>query len=153
MADYDPIVPIRPECKGRFAYGSIVPGWIIAHLQAGKPLVMDQKTQVCADNVLAHAESMKPEKVIWRGLPENFVALSQEWSDPARRSALLARMAASSPAQLRGYFSSHMHEQNNIRLWLGRFKAYIDAIESIALHNVISKPTRGGAADIFYSRF
>lgn len=150
---YNPIIPIPDSCKGNQAYGSLVPGWIVSRFLDGSPPVVDTKTKACAEAVVRHVKSKAPKEILYRGLPENFVMLSKEWDDPERRSALLARMAQSTPLQLKAYFSSHMDEEWNIKLWLARFKAYIDAIESMTLDNVIPEPDTGSTADIFYSEF
>lgn len=154
------IPEFSPECRcgagtpvscppGHYMYSWVGRG-IVEEALAGKQLVYDARTTKCLQEALAYARATAPEVMIWRGLPEVYVELSKEWDDPEKRSALLKRMAAS--RDIREFFSPHLSIHDNVRLWVARFKAYIDVIEQIALNNVIPDVSHG-ATNLFYERF
>jgi hypothetical protein len=163
MAGYDPLPVIPDDCKcsggfppcptGGGYMGTWVPGWMVEQVRQGQPLVVDSRTKPCLDVMVKYTNVLRSGELLYRGLPENFVALSKEWDDVSRRSALLARMAQSTPEQLEAYYSSHMDEHWNIRLWLARFKAYVDTVERISLHNSIPEKDTATTLDLFYAKF
>ena len=135
-----------PECAGWMQNNR----GIVAEALAGKKFVYDARTTKCLAEALAYEAAMRPEIRIWAGLPAVYVQLAKEWDDPAQRSALLKRMASS--RDIREFFSPHLSIHDNIRLWVARFKVYADAVEKVALHNVVPEPS-GGVANVFYERF
>jgi hypothetical protein len=138
-------------CPANMTYAPTwVPSWIIAEAISGKKSVWDARTTKCLAEALDYYHAMRPEVRIWANLPDEYVRLAKEWDDPVKRGELLKKMAVSK--DITEFFSPHLSAHENIRLWLGRFKDYLDVIELIALHNVIPEKSKG-AADIFYDRF
>jgi hypothetical protein len=147
---YDPIPPIPAECKGHLYWGGNVPGWLVEKFRRKEPIVTDPKTRTCAQAMANYIDAHQGPVVIFRGLPQRFVDLSKQWDDPVQRSALLKRMATAK--DLTEFLPAHMESYWGYRMWLARFKAYIDVLEAITLHNYLTTEAKG-TSDLFYSKF
>lgn len=149
---FDPIGEIPPDCRGNVYWGGRVPGWIVEKIRSGEPFVTDPDTLRCAQAMARYIDAHRGSDVVYRGLPAEFVRQSEEWSDPDGRSRLLREMAVAGEKGIVKYLPEHMDRHWGVRMWLARFKAYIDLLEGLALHNSIMSEAKG-TADLFYDPF
>ena len=134
---------LSPECQGRFYRGSIVQQFLVQN----PPAVMDQLHAKCLAEVQAIDAWYASTKPLYGDLDEAFVAVEEQWNDPALRTDLLRRM--NSLSTMTDAVPSHMTEEDWIFLWAVRIRAYLDLISQAALFDILP-PAKAEKLDVYY---
>ena len=130
------------RCGGGFPpcppYDTAHGTWIPRVWMTNPPAFMSALERECYEDAKRIDAALKPEVVIYAGLPALYTSIEKEWHDPDKRSALLYRMAHASIDQLKNYWPKEMmSDVEFIRLWAVRLKAYLDLIKDVSHYDLL----------------